>query len=114
MNSNGTAYILKWKNEELPEFIPKVAVEEIQPAALPSPSLWKTVYISGGRRDKISKGDIAGLFQKQGQLKNNELGNIEIKQDCSFVGVLASKTEELIQLTNNSKLKTKKIRISEI
>ena len=114
MNSDGTAYILAWKNEELPDFIGKTPIEEIRPAPLPLPSVWKTVYISGGRRDKISKGDIAGLFQKQGKLKREELGVIEIKQDCAFVGVLASKIDDLIYLTNNSKLKTKKIRVSEI
>ncbi len=114
MNSDGTAYILAWKNEELPDFIGKTPIEEIRPAPLPLASIWKTVYISGGRRDKISKGDIAGLFQKQGKLKPDEVGVIEIKQDCAFVGVLASKIDDLIFLTNNSKLKTKKIRISEI
>ena len=114
MNSDGTAYILAWKNEKLPDFIGKTAIEEIRPAPLPLPSVWKTVYISGGRRDKISKGDLAGLFQKQGKLKQDELGVIEIKQDCTFVGVLATKINDLIFLTNNSKLKTKKIRISEI
>lgn len=114
MNSDGTAYILAWKNEDLPDFIGKTAIEEIQPAPLPLPSIWKTLYISGGRRDKISKGDIAGLFLKQGKLRQDELGIIEIKQDCAFVGVLASKIDDLIYLTNNSKLKTKKIRVSEI
>lgn len=114
MKSDGTAYILAWKNEELPDFIGKTAIEEIRPAPLPLPSVWKTIYISGGRRDKISKGDIAGLFMKQGKLRPDELGIIEIKQDCTFVGVHASKIDDVIYLTNNSKLKTKKIRVSEI
>lgn len=114
MKSDGTAYILAWKNEELPDFIGKPAIEEIRPAPLPLASIWKTIYISGGRRDKISKGDIAGLFMKQGKLRPDELGIIEIKQDCTFVGVHASKIDDVIYLTNNSKLKTKKIRVSEI
>ena len=114
MKSDGTAYILAYKNEKLPDFIGKNIVEEIRPAPVPLPSIWKTLYISGGRRDKISKGDIAGLFMKQGKLKPEELGVIEIKQDCTFVGVHASKIDNLIYLTNNSKLKTKKIRVSEI
>lgn len=114
MKSDGTAYILAWKNEELPDFIGKTPIEEIRPAPLPLASIWKTLYISGGRRDKISKGDIAGLFMKQGKLQPDELGMIEIKQDCTFVGVHASKIDDVIYLTNRSKLKTKKIRVSEI
>ena len=114
MKSDGTAYILAYKNEKLPDFVGKPTIELIQPAPLPAPSKWKTLYISGGRRDKISKSDIAGLFMKQAQLKPDELGIIEIKQDCAFVGINAQKANDCIFLTNNSKLKTKKIRVSEI
>jgi len=84
----------------------------LQKAPKPSASVWKTLFVSGGRKDKISKGDIAGLFLKQGGLENEELGLIEIKQDCAFVAVKAQKADEVIRLTNNSKLKKKKVRVS--
>ena len=61
---------------------------------------------------KISKGDIAGLFFKQGKLDKGELGTIELKQDCAFVAVSRLKTKELIKALNNTKLKKKKVRIS--
>lgn len=112
MNSNGTAYVLKWQNEALPDFIEGSEVEEIQSTKSPSRSQWKTLFISGGRKDKISKGDIAGLFFKQGQLLQNELGTIELKQDCAFVAVPTSKTTKLIHQLNNIRLKKKKVRIS--
>ena len=78
----------------------------------PSPVKWKTLYITGGRRDKISKGDIAGLFLKKGQIQKNQLGVIELKQNCAYAGVHAEIAEMLIEKTNNSKLKKKKVRIS--
>jgi superfamily II DNA/RNA helicase len=112
MNSDGTAYILKWENNDLPDFIQNPEVEEIIEAPLPSPSKWKTLFLSGGRRDKISKGDIAGLFFKQGQLNKDEFGVIELKIDCAFVAVLESKADELIEKINNQKLKKKKIRVT--
>jgi len=114
MNSDGTAYILKWEQENLPEYITESEIEELQKAPKPDTSEWKTLYITGGRRDKISKGDIAGLFFKQGKLTQNELGNIELKQECAYVSIPSSKTKKLIEELNNSKLKTKKVRISEI
>ena len=114
MNSDGTAYILKWEKEALPDFIEDTKIEQIKDAPAPEAPIWKTLYITGGRRDKISKGDIAGLFLKQGGLSKEQLGIIEIKQDCSYVAVPASKMEELIKTINNSKLKTKKIRVSEV
>jgi len=112
MNSGGTAYVLQWEREDLPDFIGNPEIEEIQKAPIPTPSTWKTIYISGGRRDKISKGDIAGLILKQGKLNKAQLGIIEIKQDCAFVSIQASEVDHIIQTINNSKLKKRKIRVS--
>ncbi len=112
MNSNGIAYILKWEGESLPGFIEGSEVERIQSNQSPVQSEWETLFISGGRKDKISKGDIAGLFLKQGNLKKDELGSIELKQDCAFVAVPIGKTQTLIAQLNNSQLKNKKVRIT--
>jgi superfamily II DNA/RNA helicase len=111
MNSDGTAFILRWIKEDLPEFIEVNEVEKILPAGLPKPSIWKTLFVSGGRKDKISKGDIAGMFFKQGGLEKNELGIIELKQDCAFAAVPATKVDHLIGKLNNTKLKKRKFRV---
>lgn len=112
MNADGTAYVLQWEREDLPEFMPELEVEELKVAAIPTKSNWETLYISGGRRDKISKGDIAGLFFKQAHLYKDQLGIIELKQDCAYVAVQASLVEQTIKMTNNSRLKKKKVRVS--
>ncbi|MDH7446641.1 DEAD/DEAH box helicase [Aquimarina sp. 2201CG14-23] len=114
MNADGTAYILQWKNEELPDFINKLEIQPLIDAPIPKPTGWKTLFISGGRRDKISKGDIAGLFFKQGKLNKDELGIIEIKPDCAFVAVKASKAKKVIEQVTNTRLKKKKVRVSMI
>jgi len=117
MNRDGIAYILHWKGEELPDFIQEINPEmlkadDLPKSLLPLPVKWETVYISGGRRDKVSKGDIAGLFMKQGQIRQDQIGLIELKQQCSYVSVHAEIAELLISKVNNSKLKNKKVRIS--
>jgi superfamily II DNA/RNA helicase len=114
MHNEGTAYILKWVGEDLPSFIPKTEIEKVKKAPVRSESEWTTLFISGGRKDKISKGDIAGLFIKQGQLENEHLGNIELKHDCAFVAVHAQKVNELLPLVDNCKLKNKKVRVTMI
>ena len=111
MNQEGTAYVLHWKEERLPDFIPEMEEEILVPATLPQPPKWQTLFVSGGRKEKISKGDIAGLFFKQGQLKPDELGVIELKEDCAFVAVPAKKVTQLIKLLDNTRLKKKKVRI---
>ena len=112
MHSNGTAYILKSQHEELPIFIKNDEEINIESTKKVKNSNWSTLHISGGRKDKISKGDIAGLFFKQGNIKKEELGIIELKQDCAYVAVSSSNLNTLIQTLNNSRLKKKKVRIS--
>lgn len=111
MHSEGTAYVLQWKKEELPDFIGELEEEDVTTAPIPNPSEWGTIFISGGRKDKISKGDIAGLFFRQGDLKKDEIGIIELKQDCAFVAVKKSRTKHIIETLDNCRLKKRKIRV---
>lgn len=114
MHKEGTAYVIQWKKEELPEFITTDQVEHLYADSLPEPSEWKTLFISGGRKDKISKGDVVGLLIKKGNLKGDQVGVIELKQDCAFVSVKLDNTKKLISIINNQRLKKKKVRITEI
>lgn len=112
MNAKGTAYILQWDKEPIPDFVTGATVENLNPAPLPSQSSWNTLFISGGRKDKISKGDIAGIFFKQAHLSKDQLGIIEIKNDCAFVAVHASKAKATALALNNTRIKKKKVRVS--
>jgi hypothetical protein len=76
------------------------------------PQFWETLFISGGRKDKISKGDIAGLFFKQGNITKDQLGVIELKRDCAFVAVPKSISKQLAEKLNNTRLKKKKVRVT--
>jgi superfamily II DNA/RNA helicase len=112
MHATGTAYVLQWVEEYLPEFINTSEILKLHDKETAIFSQWATLFISGGRKDKISKGDIAGLFFKQGNLERNELGVIELKQDCAFVAVPKDKALSIIEKTNNTRLKKKKVRIT--
>jgi len=116
INEKGTAYVLHWEKERLPEFIEKDKPMDIFKKATfkapPNPRYWETLFISGGRKDKISKGDIAGLFLKQGGINKDQLGVIELKQDCAFVAVPLTLADELVDKLNNSRLKKKKVRVT--
>ncbi|TVZ55012.1 superfamily II DNA/RNA helicase [Lutibacter sp. Hel_I_33_5] len=114
VSAKGTAYVLKWKEERLPDFIVKTAIQDISKQSERKPNFWTTLFISGGRKDKISKGDIAGLFLKKGNLTKDQLGIIELKQDCAFVAVPITVADNLIENLNNSRLKKKKVRITSI
>ncbi|MGB6268605.1 MAG: DEAD/DEAH box helicase [Olleya sp.] len=114
MNAQGTAYVLQWEGERLPDFIETKTIVTPKGMVQKMESQWTTLFISGGRKDKISKGDIAGLFFKQANLEKNELGIIELKQDCAFVAVPKDKVKSIIDNTNNTRLKKKKVRVQEV
>jgi len=112
VNEKGTAYVLQSKTEYTPDFIMDVEAIDISKKAALKPQFWETLFISGGRKDKISKGDIAGLFFKQGGLNKDQLGVIELKQDCAFVSVPKSMANMLTHKLNNTRLKKKKVRVT--
>jgi superfamily II DNA/RNA helicase len=112
VNSKGTAYLIKGDREVFPEFIEKSKVQILSKASEIKPPFWTTLFISGGRKDKISKGDIAGLFFKQGDITKDQLGVIELKQDCAFVAVPKTIADELVGKLNNTRLKKKKVRVT--
>ena len=117
MNRNGAAYVLHWEGEDLPDFIKDINPEcikadELQKAKPETSVKWTTIYITGGRRDKISRGDVAGMFFKQGDIKKDQLGIIEVTQSSTYVGVHADVANKLVSKLNNTRLKKKKVRVS--
>ncbi len=111
MHSEGTAYVLHWKDEELPDFIFGLPEEKLTQNQKITKAPWTTLFISGGRKDKVSKGDIAGLFFKIGGLDKDQLGIIELKSDCAFVAVASSVANKVIQKVDNQRVKKKKVRV---
>jgi len=112
MNAKGTAYVLQWENENLPEFIGSPDNIDLNSKPNTIESLWSTLFISGGRKDKISKGDIAGLLFKKAHLERNEVGVIELKQDCAFVAVPKQKAITVVNKVNNMRIKKRKVRVT--
>jgi len=58
VNAAGTSYVIKWKDQLLPDFIDAKDPVDISSRAPHKKQYWETLFISGGRKDKISKGDI--------------------------------------------------------
>jgi superfamily II DNA/RNA helicase len=119
MKAEGSAYVLHFKKKKLPPFVAAaveeyVLAEELHPTQIKPRTHWDTLLIGGGRRDKISKGDLAGLFMKQGRLNADELGLIEVKQELAFVAVRADRVKAVLPLVDNAKVKTKKIRVRRV
>lgn len=115
MNASGQVYIILQEDEALPKYIddapPAFVVKSNAP--LPAASMWATVYINGGKKDKLNKVDIVGLFLQKGKLAKEELGLIVVKDHNSFVAVKKNKLQSLLKGVQDQKIKGKKWLIME-
>ena len=113
MHASGTAYLILHRNEPRPQYLANDLAEMELPTAckLPSPPEFVTVYISGGKKNKINKVDIVGFFSQKGQLEKGDLGLIEVKDFTSFAAVKRSAVMGLLEKIKTEKMKGKKYKI---
>ncbi len=113
MHADGDAYLLLADDETLPAYIdPTVDVVRLEGKfQLPSLPVYASLYISAGKKDKISKGDIAGLLSKKGGLKGDEIGLITTLDHVSFVSIKRSLVKQVLFKLKDEKLKKLKVKI---
>ncbi len=113
MNADGTSYFLLDKNEHLPDFAEGKREEEELPTtflAPPSP-IWKTLYISAGKKDKINKMDIVGMLLQKGGLQKDELGKIEVLDYSAYAAVKTNKITKVLLAVKEEKIKGKRVKM---
>ncbi len=113
MHAHGEAYLILADDETLPVYIFKDLEEVTLPKglSLPPPPAYACLYISAGKKDKISKGDIAGLLMKKGGLQSNEVGLITTLDHASYVSVKRSLVQKILSKIKDERLKKMKVKI---
>lgn len=113
MMASGTAYIIVHESEKKHEYInygmPALKVDSA--TTLPKPPEFQTIYISGGKKNKLNKIDIVGFFSQKGKLEKADLGLIEVKDFISFAAVKFNKVKDLLSNIHDEKMKGKKFKI---
>ena len=113
MHAEGQAYLVLADDETLPGYIDK-SVEELKLSGklqLPPPPHFACLYISAGKKDKISKGDIVGLLTKKGGLQSDDIGLITTLDFSSYVSVKRTLVNKVLANIKNEKLKKIKVKI---
>lgn len=113
--ATGTSYLILNPEERLPEYIsPDMETFDLpeNPSRPPKP-LWSTLYIGKGKKDKLSKMDIAGFLYKKGNLSREDVGPIDVREHYAFVAVRRSKVKQLLTLIHGEKIKGMKTVIEE-
>ena len=75
----------------------------------------ETILISGGRKDKVRKGDILGaLTGEAGGLKSADIGRIEIQDRLSYVAVSPGVISKAVVGLNKGRIKGKRFRATHV
>src|SRR5690606_30057368 len=99
MKSEGTAYLILHEDEKKLDYIdyamPVFNVDKS--VSIPKQPVFETLYISGGKKNKLNKIDIVGFLSQKGNLEKDDLGLIEEKDFISFAAVKRSKIQQVLK-----------------
>lgn len=111
--AEGTVYVITGPDEAAPDFVavhhpfyPDMA------ATGPIMPSWTLLYINAGKREKISKGDVAGFVMKQCSVPAAEVGTITIGLDYALVAVRPQAVGAILDAARTARLKNKRVRIT--
>ncbi|MBK7640280.1 MAG: DEAD/DEAH box helicase [Bacteroidetes bacterium] len=113
MNQKGTVFIILNSEEKIPGYLAELPEELVLSdfKELPNPPDFSTVYISGGKKQKINKIDIVGFFCQKGNIEKSDIGLIEVKDHSAFVAIKKEKVAGLLKSIGDEKLKGKSYKI---
>ena len=112
VDAEGDIYLLLGPEEELKEFVNVDGDFTLDPNKQADLSQkYMTLYISGGKREKISRGDILGFLVKECDTPAADIGKINVFDHYSLVAVREKAVAGILNKLEGKKLKGEKRRI---
>lgn len=113
MHASGEAWMVLAAEENAPAFVTGVSGPVLLPeeAGLPGFPEYETLYFSLGKKDKISRGDIAGFLMQQGGLTADDLGLISVSDHASYAAVKRQLCRKLLDDMKGRPLKKRQLKI---
>ena len=115
VDSEGTIYVITSEGEDLPDF--ENYDREFSPAPsvdTPRPAQMATIFFNAGKREKISRGDIAGFLMQQSGLNREQVGRINVKDHWSIAAIPAGSVNQVLKNLQGKKLKNKSVRVTRL
>lgn len=115
--ADGSVYVIVSEADNIPEYV--VTDRPYIPSGKNGnpirPSTF-TLYFNLGKKEKISRGDIAGFIAKAGSIDGADIGRINISDHASIAAVRAgaASPEALAAKLSEQRIKGKKVRVSHI
>jgi superfamily II DNA/RNA helicase len=115
IDREGDVFIIVAPEEDLKEFI---EIDDTRYLDMASKNVAKpeveTLFISAGKKEKLSRGDVVGFFIKEGGLESDELGKIDVYDHYTLVAVKSSKSGQTLKQIEGKKIKGVKRKISPV
>lgn len=112
-DATGTVYVILSDSDNQPDYIRfDRKYSPTGKSENPISSDVATLYFNAGKKEKISRGDIAGFLIKQGGVSPAEIGQIIVRDHSAIVAVPKNMVGELIAKLSAEKIKGKRVRIS--
>ena len=115
-DATGRSFFILNASEHIPDYV-EGDIENYEPTANsqePTAPKNVTLYIGKGKKDKISKGDIVGFLCKNGGLKADEIGRIDVKDRYAYVAIHREKLKQTLHLVQGQKIKGIKTIVEEV
>lgn len=112
VNADGDIYLLTGPDETLAPYITPddtLPLAEDAKGNLESPLT--TIYISAGKKEKLSRGDILGFLTAQEGLEASAIGKIDVYDHYSLVALTAEAAKLLLAKGNSFRIKGTKRRV---
>lgn len=113
MGADGTAYVITAEGENIPDYV--VCDRPYSPRGEASEGIRSdvaTIYFNAGKKEKISKGDIAGFLIQKGGLTKDEVGKIMVWDHSAIAAVPRAKIGKVVEAVAPYRLKNTKVRIT--
>ncbi|KAK3246737.1 hypothetical protein CYMTET_43743 [Cymbomonas tetramitiformis] len=109
--------LVQWRSDpglegDLPDLEWLSDAEAPQPAhsTITSPQ-FKLLVILAGKKDKLRKGDIIGGICGETNLRGEQIGNIEILPNATYVAIPYEEARRIVDQLNNARIKKKRRRV---
>lgn len=111
--AQGEVYVILSEAEQLPDNVAAdFTLTELPPTDNPIASTMATLYFNAGKKEKISKGDIAGFVMQKGGVGRDDVGLIVVDDHYAVAAVVRDKAYQLQEALKAHKLKGQRVRVS--
>lgn len=113
--AHGETCLIVGPEENLPAFIQADRTLDVTHFDIrPTHPVWTLVYIGRGKKDKLSRADVAGFFCKKGGLNASQIGRIVLADHATYAAVLTKVAGQLLRNVVGEKIKGMKTIFEEI